>query len=144
MRQRGFSMTELVLVIIVTGILAVVVVPAFTDSGEFRARGFSDEVQSAARHAQKLAIASACPVQLTITADDYTLSQLDGCTSGTSFTVQHPARSGGYTSEKPSSTTLTSSAGTITFHADGSSTGGTITTGGRTFNVVTTTGYVYE
>lgn len=134
------------MVIVVIGILAVVVVPNFSGSGEFRARGFADDVHSAARHAQKLAVASACPVELRIAASGYSLWQRSACSSG-GFTVpvQHPSRtnftsgSTQYAEATPSSTTLTGSS--LVFFADGSSDGGSISTGGRSITVIASTGY---
>lgn len=55
--QRGFTLAELVIVLVVTGVLAVVAVPKFFDSSAFAARGARDFVASAMRYAQKSAIA---------------------------------------------------------------------------------------
>lgn len=131
------------MVIVVIGILAVVVVPNFSGSGEFRARGFSDEVQSAARHAQKLAVASACPVELRIAAGGYSLWQRNGCNIGAfDRAVPHPSRTGQYAGATPPNPTITGSS--MVFFADGHSDGGAISTGGRNFTVIADTGYVLE
>lgn len=140
---RGFSLTELVMVIVMVGVLSVAILPNFSDNAAFRAKGYSDEVQSAARHAQKLAVASGCPVRLTIAANAFALWQQTACTSGGySIAVMHPSRSGQYRAQAPSSVTLGGSS--IDFLADGSSSGGSISAGGRTFTVVASTGYVQE
>lgn len=55
--MRGFTLVELVVVIIVLGILAVVVAPRFFERATFDARGFSDELAQTVRFAQKLAVA---------------------------------------------------------------------------------------
>lgn len=53
----GFTLVELVVVLIVIGVLAVVVMPRFFDRQTFDARGFYDQALSMARYGQKVAIA---------------------------------------------------------------------------------------
>jgi len=55
--ERGFTLAELVIVLVITGVLAVVAVPKLFDKNEFAARGARDFVGSALRYAQKSAIA---------------------------------------------------------------------------------------
>ncbi|HLP98882.1 MAG TPA: prepilin-type N-terminal cleavage/methylation domain-containing protein [Sideroxyarcus sp.] len=55
--QRGFTMIELIMVIVILGVISVVVLPRFFDSNTFEARGAADQVRSALRYAQKVAIA---------------------------------------------------------------------------------------
>lgn len=55
--HRGFTMPELVIVMVLTGILAVVAIPRMTDTGGFAARGARDYVASGLRYAQKSAVA---------------------------------------------------------------------------------------
>lgn len=55
--QRGFTMTELITVMVIIGIIAAIAVPRFFDRGGFDSRGFYDQVISTLRYAQKAAIA---------------------------------------------------------------------------------------
>lgn len=56
-RQGGFTLIELIMVIVMLGVLAVFAAPRMLNTGDFNARGFHDETMSMLRYAQKTAIA---------------------------------------------------------------------------------------
>lgn len=55
--QRGFTLIELIMVIVMLGVLAIFAAPRMLNTGDFKARGFHDETLSLLRYAQKTAIA---------------------------------------------------------------------------------------
>lgn len=148
-RQAGFTLIELVVVIVLLGILAAFAIPRFVDIDSFRVRAAYDEVAGAVRYAQKLAVVSGCQVQVVTTANSYALQQCDvavGCTNGTTSICApgnfvtltgHPV-----TSNPDVGVALTP--GTFSFDAMGrSSSGTTITVGGtEIITVIAETGYV--
>ena len=54
---RGFTLIEVVMVIVMLGILSVFVAPKFTGTSVFNVRGFHDETLAYLRYAQKTAVA---------------------------------------------------------------------------------------
>lgn len=72
--QRGFTLIELVMVIVMLGVLAVFAAPRLFNSGDFDARGFRDETLSLLRFAQKTAIAQRRKVCVTLNATGVVMS----------------------------------------------------------------------
>lgn len=65
--DRGFTLIELVMVLILIGILSIAIIPRFTSKNAFDARGYFDQSISMVRYAQKLAIAQRRDVFVNIT-----------------------------------------------------------------------------
>lgn len=64
--QRGFTLVELITVMVIVGILAVAALPRFFTVSEFEDRGSADQVKSMLRFAQKTAIAQHALISVTL------------------------------------------------------------------------------
>lgn len=78
--QVGFTLIELIMVIVMLGVLAVFAAPRMFNTGDFNARGFHDETMSLLRYAQKTAIAQRRTVCVAFSATGVTLSIDTGVT----------------------------------------------------------------
>lgn len=72
--QSGFTLIELIMVIVLLGVLAVFAAPRMFNSGDFYARGFHDETLALLRYAQKTAIAKRRMVCATFTPNTLVLT----------------------------------------------------------------------
>jgi MSHA pilin protein MshC len=72
--SRGFTLVELVVIIILVGILSVVAIPRLIGIGSYDTLGFYDRVASGLRYAQKQAIAKRRNVCATFSATSVTFS----------------------------------------------------------------------
>ncbi|BAN36481.1 methylation [Sulfuricella denitrificans skB26] len=69
----GFTLVELIVILIIIGVLAVAAIPRFMDQSVFETRGFHDETMSLLRYAQKAAIAQRRSVCVTLNATGVTM-----------------------------------------------------------------------
>lgn len=130
-RVSGFTLVELITVMVIVGILAVAVLPRFFTVSTFEDRGSADQVKSILRFAQKTAIAQHTPVSVTLAqgaSPDCTTTLTGGnlnCTVKSALT----------------------GAGIYTFNALGQLTApaapATVTIGGTTITIELETGYVH-
>jgi len=118
--NSGFSLIELITVVILLGILGVVALGRFSGGDAFAARGFFDDTRNAVRFAQKFAISSGCDVRVITTASSYQLRQSSTCIAD-DFTdpVANPANRGKNYQNANIPTGYTLTAGNITFDARG-------------------------
>ena len=73
-RTWGFTLIELVTVILILGILAVAAAPRFFNRAGYDNRGFYDQVLATLRYAQKIAIAQRTTACVTFTANSVAIT----------------------------------------------------------------------
>lgn len=146
--QRGFTLIELIMVMVIVGIMAVFVAPRFFDANVFKSRGFADQVQASLRYAQKEAIAQRRYVCVTFPTNN-SIKLMIGTTTACGSNL--PPLSGG-----AATYSITANPATITFQtlpagfyfsAGGvPSIGQTITVSGAPNSIVVeaVTGYVHS
>lgn len=150
-RHRGFTLLELVIVVVILGVLAVVVLPRISE-GSFRSVAFAEQVATALRYAQRLAVASGCEIQVEVSSATQGFAvrrRADGtdtrCGRSGAFTldVASPGGSGPFAGTATAGVTVSQGL-VITFDAQGlpSPNGGTAIVGGRSIVVEADTGHV--
>jgi MSHA pilin protein MshC len=121
-RPSGFSLVELIIIIIILGILSAVALPRFFRPADFEARFAVDHLKVAMQYAQKRAVNGGCQTQfeLSTTGSEtgYTLNSDTICdnSGASSFTtpIKHPTDGGDFIVTLPSEVTITSPPTTIT------------------------------
>ncbi len=147
----GFTLVEVVVVMIIVGILAVVVLPRFVDRLGFDTRGFADQLRSALGLARKAAVAQRRNVCVAFTASSVSATQASaaGQASPCVQPLVDPATGAALALAAPVGVTLAASSG-ITFSALGEPLGAlanvTITVSGDGSQLITVeqgTGHVH-
>jgi len=139
-KNSGFTLVELVTVIMILGIISAFALPRFFNLNQYQQRAAYDEVAGALRYAQKLAVGSGCDVQVVFAGNTYALQQPVGVCTAVAFAniAGHPVNAGAI-----AGVNLNSVPATFTFDPMGrSSNAAIITVGGRTINVIAETGTV--
>lgn len=149
--QAGFTVIELVMVIVLLGVLSATALPKFFVVASYQQQAFFDDTLSAVRYAQKLAIATGCKVQVSVIADSYALnrpanrSQCSGNTAVFSLPVRNPGTGAATYSNSEFGVTLVASPAAFYFDALGRASADALITvaGSKTISVVSDTGFVY-
>jgi MSHA pilin protein MshC len=144
--QGGFSLIELIMVMVIVGILAVVVAPRFFDANVFKSRGFADQIQSALRYAQKEAVAQHRMVCVALASTSLSLT-IANTSAAVTCTPSLLLPAGGSSITAPSGVTMTFTSANFTFDALGRTAAAqTITISGATNSIIVEaeTGYVHS
>lgn len=149
-QHHGFTLLELVIVIVILGVLAVVVLPRISE-GSFRSAAFAEQVAAAFRYAQRLAVASGCEIEVEVNATTHSYAirrRSDGtdtsCGTTGAFTLPVASPTGGVFAATASGGVTVTQGLTLRFDAQGlpSPNGGTVLVGGRSIVVEAETGHV--
>lgn len=143
-RDSGFTLVELVVTMVVLGILAAFALPKFFNLNTYQNRAAVDELATAIRYGQKLAVGSGCAVRVVLTTGTpggYALQQpQSGCTAADFVNIAgHPVTNGNFAGVNLAAP----STNIFTFDSLGrSSTAVNITIGGRNIFITAETGSV--
>lgn len=107
MKINGFTIVELIVVVLLIGILSTFIAPKFLSDDDFKARGIADELITAIRHAQRLSMTRGENHRIIITTTSYSVEKSDGTS------VRHPDGSTSFSKTIPNN--LVSTPSTIAF-----------------------------
>lgn len=155
---RGFTLVELIMVIVIMGVLAVYAMPRMFNSQDFYARGFHDETMAYLRYAQKTAIAQRRTVCVSFGSNSLTLAvalndgTADCTTAATPFSG--PKGESPPTLTAKGTVTYAATPATLNFDSLGQPTSGgvaltvprtlQVNTTGKTVTVEAATGYIHD
>ncbi|MGC8733074.1 MAG: type II secretion system protein [Halothiobacillaceae bacterium] len=144
---RGFTLMELVMVMVLLGILAVVAVPRLKDAA-FNEYGYFEETLSAVRYARQAAIAANAHVTVALSPSAFRVCQGDSC-PGSSY-LNNPAKGLPWDGSArgqglaPQGVSIATSISSLTFDGLGRpSASGSLAIGSHTLTIEPETGYVH-
>ncbi len=155
--QGGFTLIELVMVLVMLGVLAVFAAPRVFNRNDFEARGFHDQTLATLRFAQKTAIAQRRTVCVAFTATTVTLTRASTEASATCGPTPPPVPVPGPRGElvltAPANVAFTAVPAGFSFDGLGQSRPASVppavrtlsvVNAGRTITVEEVTGYVHD
>ena len=110
-KQIGFTLIELIVVLVITGVLASVGLSRFSTTGSFEARGFTEASLTSIRYAQKLAVTSGCHVRVQINTTNLEVARWPTCRpsnhSDPTTLIRHPKNTGDFSNPIPAGLAVT-------------------------------------
>lgn len=153
--DKGFTLVELITVIVLIGALAVVAGPRFFSASTFEDRFFFDDALHAARYARQFAVSKGCFTRFVLTTSSFSLNRDNDCNSSSlNFSAPIARPEDNAAAFTASGAPAGTAAGSIVFDASGRAgqvSGSTFTAfgstqtytiGSRTFQVDGETGFV--
>ena len=120
---RGFTLVELLACIVIIGVLVAVTGPRFVSYQPFQERGYVDELAASLRYAQRVAVATGCNVQFTVTTTGYQAMQRAAaggtCSTGGAWTTAVTQSDSNPLSDTAPNGVVTSPAARIEFDSRG-------------------------
>ena len=149
--QRGYTVVELVVVMVLMGILAANAMPQFFTASRFEEMGFADATAAAIRHARKLAVVSGCDTRVQVSGGYALWQRATDCDNGAFTRVVARPGGGSWSETVPVGVTLGAldvyfdAAGRPHEHAGGSLLGSaqTLAIGARSITLEPLTGFVH-
>ena len=138
-RIRGFTLAELVIVIVIAAILAAIAIPQFNQPA-IDAAWFHEQARAGVRYAQRTAVAQRRPVFVVVEAGPaLALCYADPCGAR----VRELATGNNFVLTAPTGVALSISVSPLSFNGLGQpSAAATVTVGARTITINAETGYV--
>ena len=152
--NAGFTIVELIVVVVILGIVGVGASSHFFDNNTFDQKFVYDELKNALKYIQKRSLATGCQFEVAIAASSYTVNMRSGCRSGVyNLAVATPGRPDtpmGNAAIKDG-VTLSSTVTPLYFKRTGEITNSSgtvvdvaITISDRNLSIVGATGFVYD
>lgn len=141
-QARGFTLAELVIVIVIAGVLAAIAIPQFSQP-EIDAAWFHEQARSAVRYAQRTAVAQRRCVFVSVASPQLSLFHGDVNCAITGTAVRDLASGQAVVLTAPAGVALLAAPNPFRFNGLGQpSAAATVTVGARTITVNAETGYV--
>lgn len=138
-KNAGFTLVELIVVILLIGILSISIAPRFFGVSAYEDRKAIDELLTALRHTQQMAMNRGGGIQLVLTANNFTVQRSGG------GNLRSPDGVTPYSKAFPDNVAVSSTPAlpsTINYDRLGrANTGYTITVGSQTITIEQETGY---
>ena len=140
--SQGFTLAELVIVIVVAAILAAIAIPQF-NLREIDAAWFHEQVRSGVRYAQRTAVAQRRCVFVSVTPTQLSLIYGDPSCAITATAVRDLATNQAFVLTAPTGVTLGAAPNPFSFNGLGQpSAAASVSVDGKTVTVNAETGYV--